>query len=94
MVMSYESCPGVRTLVGPGQIVMRTCPACGEEVEFFSDDTETECPSCGKTLHQEATPSCVVWCEYAEKCIGDLKDRGMIPPSRVEELERIAKKQS
>jgi len=79
-------------LVGPAQIVTRTCPSCGEEVEFFSDETEAECPKCGHILHQEATPSCVSWCEYAEKCIADLKSRGMIPPSRADELEHIAKK--
>ncbi|MBL7118684.1 hypothetical protein ISS96_01540 [Candidatus Bathyarchaeota archaeon] len=90
--MSFEKCPGVRTIIGPPQIVMRSCPKCGEEVEFFTDETETDCPNCGHRLHQEATQSCVSWCQYAEKCIADLKDRGMIPPSRVKELEDIAKR--
>jgi len=89
--MGYENCPGVERLIGPGQIVIRTCPKCGGEVEFFSDETEAECPKCGKTVHQEATSSCVSWCEYAEKCIKDLEKRGMIPKSRAEELYRIAK---
>ena len=35
---------------------MRTCPVCGEDVEFFSYETEAECSSCGRTLHREVTP--------------------------------------
>ena len=85
--MSFKHCPGVKDIVGPTQIILRTCPACSEEVEFFSDETETDCPGCGKKLHREATPSCVTWCQYAEKCIEDLKNRGLIPPSRAEELK-------
>lgn len=90
--MSFKYCPGVKDIVGPAQIIIRTCPSCGEEVEFFSDETEAKCSKCGRMLHREATPSCVTWCQYAEKCIADLKERGLIPPSRAEELERVVKK--
>ena len=31
-------------------------------------------------------------CEYADKCIADLKDRGLLSSSKAEELDRIAKK--
>jgi len=88
----FKHCPGAKRIVEPPQIIIRSCPACGKEVEFFSDETETKCPNCERTLHSEATPSCVSWCQYADKCIADLKNRGLIPPSRAEELERIAKK--
>lgn len=91
--MSIKHCPGIKSIVGPVQIVTRTCPSCDEEVEFFSDETEARCPGCGRTLHREATPSCVTWCKYAIKCIDDLKDRGLIPPSRAKELELTAKKE-
>jgi len=84
-------CPGVKDLIEP-KIIIRTCPACGGEVEFFSDETEAKCPDCGRPLHREATLSCVAWCQYALKCVADLKERGLIPPSRAEELERIANK--
>jgi predicted RNA-binding Zn-ribbon protein involved in translation (DUF1610 family) len=86
--MAIKHCPGVRDLVEP-KIILRTCPACGEEVEFFSDEAEAECPNCGRRLHREASPSCVTWCQYAEACIADLEKRQLIPPSRVEELKRI-----
>ncbi|MCP8311246.1 MAG: hypothetical protein L6N95_05310 [Candidatus Methylarchaceae archaeon HK01B] len=90
--MSFKHCPGVRDFVGPASIIIRTCPACGEEVEFFSDETEAECSKCGRTLHLEATQSCVSWCQYAEKCIDDLKYRGLISLSKAEELKRLVKK--
>ncbi len=90
--MAFKHCPGVKDLVGPGKIIIRTCPACGEEVEFFTGETEAECPKCKRPLHIEATPSCVTWCEYAIECIDDLKARGLIPPSKAEELVQIAKK--
>lgn len=90
--MAYKHCPGVKDLLRPAQIITRTCPSCGEEVEFFSDETEVKCDGCGRTLHREATSSCVTWCKYAEKCITDLKKRGLITPSRAKELESIAKK--
>ena len=85
-----ERCPGAKNLVEPS-IVTRTCPACGEEIEFFGYETEAKCYKCGRMLHREATPSCVTWCEYALKCIADLKKRKLITDSRAEELEKIAK---
>lgn len=88
----FKHCPGVKSLVEPAKIIIRSCPACGKEVEFFSDETEAKCLHCGHILYLEATPSCVSWCQYADKCIADLKYRGLIPPSRAEELERATKK--
>ena len=85
-----KRCPGAKDLV-EAKITIRTCPACGEEVEFLGYETEAKCYSCGRMLHREATPSCVTWCEYALKCIADLRARELITPSRAEELEEIAK---
>jgi predicted RNA-binding Zn-ribbon protein involved in translation (DUF1610 family) len=84
-------CPGVKELVKP-RIIIRTCPNCGSEVEFFSDEAEAICSNCGKLVYREVTSSCITWCPYALQCIADLKNRKLIPPSRAEELERIAKK--
>jgi len=91
-MLSVKHCPGIRDIIGPTQIVRRTCPHCSDEVEFFSDEAESKCQKCGHMLHREVTPSCVSWCQYAEKCIIDLRERRLIPPSRAEELGRIAKK--
>ncbi|MEM3737643.1 MAG: hypothetical protein QXJ75_06145 [Candidatus Bathyarchaeia archaeon] len=90
--MSLKHCPGIKNLIEPTQLTIRTCPSCGGEVEFFNGETEVQCPQCGRILHREVTPSCVTWCQYADKCIVDLKQRGLITPSRAEELEAIAKK--
>lgn len=90
-ILSFKHCPGIKNIIGPVQIIMRTCPACSEEVEFFSDETKASCPKCGRTLHQEATSSCVSWCKYAEKCIEDLEKRRLLPHPRAEELKRLIK---
>jgi len=87
----FKHCPGIRSLVSP-KIIVRTCPNCGEEVEFFEYETEQTCPSCGRVLHREATESCVAYCRYAEKCIEDLENRGLITHERAEELRRIMRK--
>jgi predicted RNA-binding Zn-ribbon protein involved in translation (DUF1610 family) len=91
-ILSFKHCPGIRALTGPVQIIIRSCPSCGEEIEFFSDETESKCPECGHKVHREATPSCVTWCKYAIKCIDDLEKRKLIPTSRAEELKKLTKK--
>ena len=87
----FKHCPGIRSLVSP-KIIVRTCPNCGEEVEFFEYETEQTCPNCGKVLHREATESCVAYCKYAEECIEDLEKRGLITPERARELREIMRK--
>ena len=87
----FKHCPGIRSLVSP-KIIVRTCPNCGEEVEFFEYETEQTCPNCGKVLHREATESCVAYCKYAEKCIEDLERRRLITPERARELREIMRK--
>lgn len=90
--MSFKHCPGIKSIIGPVQIITRSCASCGEEVEFFSDETELKCSNCGRMVHREASASCVIWCQYSEKCIDDLEKRGLIPPSRIDELKSLAKK--
>ncbi|MDO4648422.1 MAG: hypothetical protein Q4B26_07200 [Eubacteriales bacterium] len=48
----------------------KTCPQCGAEIEVFSVDTEVTCESCGFTVYNDAL-SCVQWCQYAKKCVGE-----------------------
>ncbi len=85
-----DRCPGIRSLTQPS-IIIRSCPSCGGDVEFFEYETETKCPECDKLMHKEATSSCVTWCQYASKCIDDLKNRKIILPAAADELEKIAK---
>jgi hypothetical protein len=49
------------------------CPDCGEDVEFFKDDTTRRCKKCGhKFLNPQMDFGCASYCKYAEQCIGSL----------------------
>ncbi|MBS7634947.1 hypothetical protein KEJ34_05575 [Candidatus Bathyarchaeota archaeon] len=84
----FKRCPGVRNLIEP-QITFRKCPFCGEEMEFFEYETHLECPRCGEIVYREPTETCLSWCEYADKCIADLENRGVISRIRAEELRKF-----
>lgn len=65
--MLMESCQGKpRTPT----LHEKTCPRCGNIIEIFSIDTEVACDNCGFIAYND-TLSCVQWCEYARKCVGD-----------------------
>lgn len=48
----------------------KICPQCGSVIELFSIDTQVACEQCGFVAYND-TLSCVQWCEYARKCVGD-----------------------
>lgn len=48
----------------------KICPNCGNMVEIFSVDTEAVCDRCGFVIYNDML-SCVQWCKYARKCVGD-----------------------
>ena len=48
----------------------KRCPRCGNLIEIFSTDTEVACEHCGQVIYND-TLSCVQWCQYARKCVGD-----------------------
>ena len=48
----------------------KVCPQCGSIIELFSIDTSVACDTCGFVAYND-TLSCVQWCEYARKCVGD-----------------------
>ena len=51
-------------------IIEKICPQCGAEIELFSIDTQVACDRCGFVAYND-TLSCVQWCAYARKCVGD-----------------------
>ena len=51
-------------------IIEKVCPICGELIELFSIDTQMPCEKCGFIAYND-TLSCVQWCAYARKCVGD-----------------------
>ncbi|UCF09843.1 MAG: phosphohydrolase [Candidatus Bipolaricaulota bacterium] len=68
--MSFR-CPGL----DGREITAKTvpCPACGRDVEIFSDEASARCPHCRVRVTQDPAASCRQWCNG---CLGD--------PQRVE----------
>ena len=66
-----EKCPGMfgRKL----DSVVVSCPACGREVEIFTDEPGRRC-RCGRLLRREALPRCTDWCRAAPECLGETTD--------------------
>ena len=67
-------CPGQDSRYWePGAIFEAKCPECGQEVEFFKDESTRKCKKCG---HKFANPKmdfgCASYCKYAVQCLGDL----------------------
>jgi predicted RNA-binding Zn-ribbon protein involved in translation (DUF1610 family) len=84
----FKHCPGVKNIVSP-QIITRSCPFCGEEIEFFEYETQLECPECGKIVYREPSEVCVTWCSYADKCINELEMKKLINKERASELRKL-----
>jgi len=74
----FDKCPGAGNIRTP-TLKIKKCPECGGEVEIFSIDFSAKCKGCGFTIYEDLE-SCIQWCKYAEKCVGEevykkLKDR-------------------
>ena len=65
--MIFEGCMGKPKTP---TIHEKICPQCGQIIELFSIDTQVACDKCGFIAYND-TLSCVQWCEYARKCVGD-----------------------
>jgi len=85
-------CPGQDSRYWDGNAVFETrCPECGNEVEFFKDDSTRKCSHCGhKMLNPQIDFGCASYCPYAEQCLGTLppellaqKQQGLIDQTAV-----------
>jgi len=65
----FAKCPGAVNIRTP-QIKIKTCPECGEKVEIFSNEMQTQCTRCNFTIYNDLA-SCVQWCKYAVECVGE-----------------------
>lgn len=46
-----------------------TCAHCGGKIEFFKDDPQRTCPSCGRdTPNPKLEPACADWCQSSQEC--------------------------
>ncbi len=80
-------CPGQDSRYWkPGAIFDAKCPRCGNEVEFFKDDTTRLCKKCGhRFLNPGLDFGCASYCKYAEQCIGNL------PPELIAQKDDLLK---
>ena len=77
-------CPGAETIIRPKLQIVR-CPNCGAEMERWTDEIKGTCENCGKDVVFEID-SCIQWCEYARKCVGDDRYEEII--KTLEEVEK------
>ncbi|MGD0885660.1 MAG: hypothetical protein ABSA46_12470 [Thermodesulfovibrionales bacterium] len=75
--MLKESCPGSKEIRNPYPAAI-VCFWCESVNEIWSDETETACKECGKTLSREMAANCLVWCPAARECVGAEKYERLI----------------
>ena len=70
-------CPGQdQRFWKPEDIFEVACPNCGNDMEFFKDEASLVCKSCKtKVRNPKIDLGCAEWCEFADKCVGDLKKK-------------------
>ena len=62
------------------------CPKCGNQVEFFKDETRRRCKKCGhQVLNPKMDFGCAAHCKFAEHCFGEL------PPELVKQKQDLFK---
>ncbi|MCL1794211.1 MAG: hypothetical protein FWG34_10095 [Oscillospiraceae bacterium] len=64
-----SGCPGAAAFKGAQELKIKICPECGGEIEIFSRDSHAKC-KCGFVAYNDSQ-SCIAWCAYARKCVGD-----------------------
>lgn len=72
--MLKNECPGSKDIKQPRPEEL-TCHFCGAEIEIWSDESETNCKSCGKMNSRLIGPTCLDWCAFAKECVGEAKYR-------------------
>ncbi|MCM8761544.1 MAG: hypothetical protein NC933_05390 [Candidatus Omnitrophica bacterium] len=65
----FFGCPGSQHFKVPYPDNIK-CPFCGGEVEIWSDEFQTKCGQCGKSISKVSKQSCLDWCKYARECVG------------------------
>ena len=64
-------CPGAKDF-NQAKPELITCPFCSfDEVEIWTDEIKATCAKCKRTLIRDLGASCLDWCKYAKKCVGE-----------------------
>lgn len=51
------------------------CSKCGQNIEFYKDDTNRKCSHCGnRMVNPRMDFGCASYCQYAEQCLGALPE--------------------
>ena len=59
-----------------GDVFEVNCPGCGGKVEFFKDEPNLKCRSCGRVvLNPKVNLDCAKWCKYAPQCLGTVVEK-------------------
>lgn len=67
--MLFDKCPGAKQFTQPTP-EFYPCPVCHAEIEIWSDEVETKCPSCSSPFTRERIQGCIDHCEMARECLG------------------------
>lgn len=67
-------CPGQDNRYWDGEAIFEVpCPHCGNELEFFKDDSQRSCKKCGnRVLNPRIDFGCAAYCSHAEQCLGSM----------------------
>ena len=67
-------CPGQDNRYWDGEAVFEVpCPHCGNQLEFFKDDSQRSCKQCGnRVLNPRIDFGCAAYCSHAEQCLGSM----------------------
>ena len=86
--MSEFRCPGQDMRYWkPEDICLVECPHCQAEIEFWKDEPMRVCSSCGcEVRHPKMDLGCGLWCEHAEKCIGNTSKSSTKIPKKSTEI--------
>jgi hypothetical protein len=75
---SESYCPGIEDFVRPS-VKYGKCKVCEGRVEIWSDEDRGVCLDCGaRSEENENTPSCLEYCEYADRCKGIIMSKKRI----------------
>jgi hypothetical protein len=74
-----KHCPGIDDFVRP-KVDYEVCGECGGRVEVWSDEDKGICLDCGaKWVKKEDLPSCLDYCDYADRCKGIIMNKKRTP---------------